>query len=62
MPKLAEPENPIHKLSAEQLEALGREFDELHEYVKEDLGERDAQSSARESTASRRCISIIATM
>ena len=44
MPKLAdEPENPIHKLSAEQLEAIGREFDELHEHVKEDLGERDAK-------------------
>src|SRR5688500_4442114 len=44
MPKLAdEPENPIHKLSAEQLEAIGREFDELHEHVKEDLGDRDAK-------------------
>ena len=44
MAKLAdEPENPLHKLSAEQLEAIGREFDELHEYVKEDLGERDAK-------------------
>ena len=44
MPKLAdEPENPIHRLTAEQLEAIGREFDELHEYVKEDLGERDAK-------------------
>jgi NADPH-dependent stearoyl-CoA 9-desaturase len=38
-----EPENPLHKLSAEQLEAIGREFDELHEYVKEDLGDRDAK-------------------
>jgi fatty acid desaturase len=44
MPKLAdEPENPIHRLTAEQLEAIGREFDELHESVKEDLGERDAK-------------------
>ena len=44
MAKLAdEPENPLHKLSAEQLEAIGKEFDELHEYVKEDLGERDAK-------------------
>src|SRR3954468_19744116 len=38
-----EPENPLHKLSPEQLEAIGREFDELHEQVKEDLGERDAK-------------------
>src|SRR3954463_13648641 len=38
-----EPENPLHKLTPEQLEAIGREFDELHEQVKEDLGERDAK-------------------
>ena len=32
MAKLAdEPENPLHRLSAEQIEAIGREFDELHE-------------------------------
>jgi NADPH-dependent stearoyl-CoA 9-desaturase len=43
MVKLAEPENPLYKLSAEQIEAIGREFDELHEYVKEDLGDRDAK-------------------
>jgi NADPH-dependent stearoyl-CoA 9-desaturase len=44
MVKLAnEPENPLHKLTDEQLEAIGREFDELHEHVKEDLGERDAK-------------------
>ena len=42
MPKLVEPENPLHKLTPEQLEAIGREFDELHEQVKDDLGERDA--------------------
>jgi fatty acid desaturase len=40
--KLAEPENPLHRLTPEQLEAIGREFDELHEQVKDDLGERDA--------------------
>src|SRR5690349_820576 len=44
MVRLAEePENPLHKLTAEQLEELGREFDELHEYVKDDLGDRDAK-------------------
>ncbi len=43
MVKLAEPENPLHKLTPDQLEAIGREFDELHEQVKEDLGERDAK-------------------
>src|SRR5689334_23066059 len=38
-----EPENPLHKLTAEQLEEIGREFDALHEAVKDDLGERDAK-------------------
>ncbi len=36
-------ENPLHRLTAEQIEQLGREFDELHEQVKADLGERDAR-------------------
>ena len=39
----SEIENPLHKLSAEQLEAIGKEFDELHEQVKADLGDRDAR-------------------
>jgi NADPH-dependent stearoyl-CoA 9-desaturase len=34
--------NPLHQLTAEQIEALGREFDELHDEVKADLGDRDA--------------------
>jgi NADPH-dependent stearoyl-CoA 9-desaturase len=37
-----EPENPLHRLTDEQIEAIGKEFDELHEQVKSDLGERDA--------------------
>jgi linoleoyl-CoA desaturase len=36
------PENPLHKLSEEQIEELGKLFDELHEQVKNDLGQRDA--------------------
>ena len=35
-------DNPLHQLTPEQIEALGREFDELHEQVKADLGDRDA--------------------
>ena len=35
-------ENPLHRLTPEQIEAIGREFDELHEQVKADLGDRDA--------------------
>src|ERR687884_2052289 len=38
-----EVENPIHGLSEEQLEEIGRKFDELHEQVKADLGDRDAR-------------------
>jgi NADPH-dependent stearoyl-CoA 9-desaturase len=38
-----EPESPLARLSAEQLEALGRELDALHEQVRAELGERDAR-------------------
>jgi fatty acid desaturase len=38
-----EPENPLHTLTPEQIEEIGKEFDELHEQVKNDLGERDAK-------------------
>src|SRR4051794_24907454 len=37
-----QPENPLHRLTAEQIEQIGKEFDELHEQVKADLGQRDA--------------------
>ncbi len=37
-----ESENPLHRLTPEQIEAIGKEFDELHEQVKADLGDRDA--------------------
>jgi linoleoyl-CoA desaturase len=40
---LSEPENPLHRLTSEQIEQIGQEFDELHEAVKNDLGERDAK-------------------
>ncbi len=38
-----EPESPLHQLSDEQIEELGKLFDELHEQVKADLGDRDAR-------------------
>ena len=41
-PGAPDSENPLHRLTAEQIEELGREFDELHEQVKADLGDRDA--------------------
>ncbi len=34
--------NPLHKLTKEQIDELGREFDALHEEVKADLGQSDA--------------------
>jgi fatty acid desaturase len=36
-------ENPLHRLTPEQIEAIGREFDALGEQVRADLGERDAR-------------------
>src|SRR5438270_9263835 len=35
--------NPLAQLSDEQLEEIGREFDQLHQEVKDDLGDRDAR-------------------
>jgi NADPH-dependent stearoyl-CoA 9-desaturase len=40
---LDEPENPLARLTPEQLEQLGHEFDALHDDVFADLGERDAR-------------------
>jgi fatty acid desaturase len=42
-PSFEEPENPLHRLTPEQLEQLGRELDALHEEVYAELGERDAR-------------------
>ncbi|HEX8977921.1 MAG TPA: fatty acid desaturase [Solirubrobacteraceae bacterium] len=36
-------DNPLHWLTPEQIEAIGKEFEELHEQVKSDLGDRDAK-------------------
>ncbi len=36
-------ENPLSRLTAEQLEELGREFDAIHDEVYADLGDRDAR-------------------
>ncbi len=35
-------ENPLQGLSPEQVQAIGREFDQLHDEVFEELGDRDA--------------------
>ena len=41
--RVAIPDNPLHLLTPEQIEELGREFDELHEQIKSNLGDRDAR-------------------
>ena len=38
-----DPDNPLWKLTDEQLEQLGKEFDALHDEIFGDLGERDAR-------------------
>ncbi len=38
-----EPESPLARLSAQQIDDLGREFDAIHDEVFADLGERDAR-------------------
>ena len=37
-----EVENPLHRLTPEQIEEIGKEFDAVHDEVFDDLGERDA--------------------
>jgi len=38
-----EPDNPLARLSAEQIEQLGREFDAIHDEVFAELGDRDSR-------------------
>jgi len=40
---LEEPDNPLARLSPEQIEELGREFDAIHDEVFADLGDRDSR-------------------
>jgi len=42
-PLAGDGENPLARLSPEQLDALGREFDAIHDEVYADLGDRDAR-------------------
>jgi linoleoyl-CoA desaturase len=39
----AEPDNPLARLTGEQIEELGREFDAIHDEVFAELGERDSR-------------------
>jgi fatty acid desaturase len=38
-----EVENPLQRLTPEQIEAIGKEFEQLHDEVFDDLGDRDAR-------------------
>jgi fatty acid desaturase len=40
---IEEPPSPLARLTREQIDALGREFDAIHDQVYADLGERDAR-------------------
>jgi len=51
------PESPLARLSPEQLEQLGREFDAIHDEVFGDLGERDARY-IRNTIKLHRCLVI----
>ncbi|HEY2632995.1 MAG TPA: acyl-CoA desaturase [Solirubrobacteraceae bacterium] len=42
-PRGDEPESPLARLTPEQIEQLGREFDAIHDEVFADLGERDSR-------------------
>ncbi len=53
------PENPLHRLTPEQIEEIGREFDQLHEEVKASLGDRDARY-IRSIIAMQRRLALIA--
>jgi linoleoyl-CoA desaturase len=49
-----DPDNPLYKLTDEQLEAIGQEFDSLHDEVFADLGEVDARYIRNMITLHRR--------
>ncbi|HET6877462.1 MAG TPA: acyl-CoA desaturase [Jatrophihabitans sp.] len=53
-----DPENPLYKLSDEQLEAIGKELDALHDEVFNDLGEVDARYIRNMITLQRRLAAI----
>ncbi len=49
-------ENPLTRLTPDQLDALAREFDAIHEEVRADLGERDARYIRSVIAAHRRLV------
>jgi linoleoyl-CoA desaturase len=53
-----DPDNPLYKLSEEQLEELGKKFDTLHDEVFNDLGEVDARYIRNMITLERRLVAM----
>jgi len=60
MPKLDvkpyDPNNPLYRLTEEQLEKIGEEFDALHDEIFDDLGDTDARYIRNMITFQRRLI------
>jgi linoleoyl-CoA desaturase len=53
-----DPGNPLHRLSSEQLDDIGREFDKLHDEVFGDLGDSDAKYIRSMITFHRRLVAL----
>jgi NADPH-dependent stearoyl-CoA 9-desaturase len=53
---LNEPDNPLARLTQEQIEELGREFDAIHDEVYSELGERDSNYIRRTIKLHRRLV------
>jgi NADPH-dependent stearoyl-CoA 9-desaturase len=53
-----DPENPLHRLTPEQLDEIGREFDKLHDEVFGDLGDSDANYIRSMITFHRRLVAL----
>ncbi len=57
-PKVYDPGNPLHRLSSEQLDEIGREFDKLHDEIFGDLGDSDAKYIRSMITFHRRLVAL----
>jgi fatty acid desaturase len=56
--KKYDPDNPLHRLSSEQLDDIGREFDKLHDEIFGDLGDSDAKYIRSMITFHRRLVAL----
>src|ERR1700761_8438799 len=56
--KTYDPENPLHSLTPEQLDEIGREFIQLHDEIFGDLGADDAKYIRSMITFHRRLVAL----